>query len=80
MCPCPMVSNHSGLVLSADSMVGSCFIFLESLGVADSPVELLVNGFWSFLLDLRGAGWLSESFERSGLIYFSDTWWIRTSF
>lgn len=67
-----MVSNRPGLVLSADTMVGSCFIFLEPVGIADSQMELFVNGLWSFMLDLSGAGWLLKSFERSGFIYFSD--------
>lgn len=64
-CPCTMPSNHSGLVLSADNMVGSCFIFLVSMGDWWQPNGAVVNGFWSFMLVL--------SFERSGLIYFSDT-------
>ena len=72
MCPCT-VWLTSGLFLCADPVMAPAWFFWSPWGIVDGHMELLVNGFWSFMLNLLWS-WLAlkKSFERQSLWH----WWI----
>lgn len=70
---CTVEAGLSGLFLRAHPVMSLAWFFWSPWGIAAGHTELLVNGFWSFMLDLLWS-WLAlkKSFERQGLWH----WWI----